>query len=404
MGRGDGVRAASKSSVIISFQYRGARCREKLKLAPTDANKRYVRNLKSRIMHEIATNTFDYAKHFPTSKNARKFARTPGTVVTVAEQLIRWLDSREGEIEMETFHEYELDIKRHLVPTFGEHRLSELTKQTVKGWAGKSGLSLKRINNVLIPLRSMYEDALNQDPPLIDRNPLAGLALKRVRTVKTEDQIDPFTRAEMKLINEKCNADEDRDFIEFWNWTGLRLQEIIVLMWGDIDWVRGTFRISRAMREGRIKAPKTEAGEREVKLLAPALAALKRQKARTFLADGFIWRNPRTGEPWAGDGAVRKTFWQPLCRRAGVRYRPPKQMRHTYASWMLSAYENPLWVARQMGHTDWSEIISTYGKWIPDVDPHAGDRAVEAIVHGRGKLYGDDANGTIRALGGENAK
>jgi len=33
---------------------------------------------------------------------------------------------------------------------------------------------------------------------------------------------------------------------------------------------------------------------------------------------------------------------------------------------MLSAGENMLWVAKQMGHVDTEMIIKTYGKWIPD--------------------------------------
>lgn len=379
MGRGKGVHASSGSSIALTFQYRGARCREKLKLEPTPANLKYAQRLKATIEHEIATNTFDYAKHFPKSRRARKLSRTPGAAITVGEQLIAWLDSREGEIEVETFHEYELDINRHLKPNFGHLHLDQLSRHAVKTWAAQSGLSRKRVNNILIPMRSMYADALSQEPPLVVRNPLLGFELKRVRLVKTDDLIDPFTQDEMAAAYSKCESDEDRDFIEFWVWTGLRLQEIIALEWRDVDWIKGTIRIARAIREGRVKAPKTEAGEREVKLLLPALTAAKRQKARTFLAGGRIWRNPRTGDPWVGDGAIRKTFWQPLLKRAGVRYRPPKQLRHTYASWMLSAYENPAWVAQQMGHEDWGQIRITYGKWIPDVDPLAGDRAVKAI-------------------------
>ena len=59
-----------------------------------------------------------------------------------------------------------------------------------------------------------------------------------------------------------------------------------------------------------------------------------------------------------------------------MRYRYPYQTRHTYASMMLSAGENPLWVAAQMGHKDWSMIARVYGKWIPEADPLAGAKAV----------------------------
>lgn len=63
--RASGVRAASKTSIEIDFQYRGVRCRERIRLPPTARNLRYCESLKGRIEHEIATQTFDYAKHFP---------------------------------------------------------------------------------------------------------------------------------------------------------------------------------------------------------------------------------------------------------------------------------------------------------------------------------------------------
>lgn len=37
----------------------------------------------------------------------------------------------------------------------------------------------------------------------------------------------------------------------------------------------------------------------------------------------------------------------------------------SFASMLLSRGENPLWVAQQMGHEDWSMIIKVYGRWIP---------------------------------------
>lgn len=40
------MRAASRSSIEISFYYKGVRCRERLKLKPTKANLRYTQNLK----------------------------------------------------------------------------------------------------------------------------------------------------------------------------------------------------------------------------------------------------------------------------------------------------------------------------------------------------------------------
>lgn len=51
-----------------------------------------------------------------------------------------------------------------------------------------------------------------------------------------------------------------------------------------------------------------------------------------------------------------------------------------YASMMLSAGEHPMWVAKQMGHADWTMIARVYGRWMPSADVEAGNRAVEKFA------------------------
>jgi integrase len=98
-------------------------------------------------------------------------------------------------------------------------------------------------------------------------------------------------------------------------------------------------------------------------------------KAHTFLKSAEVSQNPRTGERWTGDQVIRDRMWTPALRRAKVRYRKPYQTRHTYASMMLMAGENPLWVAKQMGHTDAALTLKRYGRWITSDMPDAGSKA-----------------------------
>jgi integrase len=195
---------------------------------------------------------------------------------------------------------------------------------------------------------------------------------------KEEDDIDPFTADEQAAILAQL-VGQGRNLIQFAFWTGMRTSELVALNWGDIDWRRGVIVVRRAQTQaakGKAETPKTRSGAREVKILAPALTALQDQKAHTWLKGEEVFQNPRTGERWAGDQPIRKTLWAHALKRAGVRYRNPYQTRHTWASMQLTAGENPMWVAAQMGHKDWGMIRRHYGRWIRDADPAAGGRAV----------------------------
>ncbi|MFD1557169.1 site-specific integrase [Paraburkholderia silviterrae] len=169
---------------------------------------------------------------------------------------------------------------------------------------------------------------------------------------------------------------------QFMFWTGMRTSEVIALDWGDVDWQRETIRVRKAMTraaKGVAEDTKTVAGTRDVKLLAPAMAALLAQKAHTFLEGNAIFHSPgwrgRGAGHWKDDHQIWDA-WKSTLKKAKVRYRNPYQTRHTYASMMLSAGEREIWVAKQMGHSDTTSIMRNYGRWIPSSDPNAGGKAV----------------------------
>lgn len=366
-----GVRSVSPVSIQIDFYFRGVRCKERLKLPPTQANQKYAANLKAQILVDIARGTFDYAKYFPNSKKARMLSRTPGAAVTIEASLTQWLRGMKSVLEHTTFRDYQLAIDRVWVPAFGQLRLTELTRGMLKEWVSEQTCGLKRIRNLLLPIRGAY--ALALDDELITSNPFVGWTPKKIEPPKEEDDIDPFTQVEVDAILANCDG-QIRNLFQFAFWTGLRTSELIALRWEDIDLHNKMVSVRRAMVRKQIKAPKTKAGRRTVQLLQPALDALLAQRQHTQLAGNEVFHNPRTGEAWLHDGPIRKTAWQPALKRAEVRYRYPYQTRHTFASTLLSAGENPVWVASMMGHKDWAMIIKVYGRWIPSIAPDAGDK------------------------------
>jgi len=363
-GRQSSVRRRG-GSYQFDFYYRGVRCRETLRLAPTKANEAFARNKMACINHEIAVGTFNYSKHFPGSARAVVVGAVPNRKLTAAFDF--FLQASRRTCAPSTLKGYRSAIEYHLRPTFGDRYLAELTADHVKGWLGTLSISHKRINNVLIPLRSVMGDAFADG--LIERNPLL-----RIKNLSNRlEEPEPFSPREMNAILEACPG-QAANFFQFAFWTGLRTSELIALEWQDIDWRKEIARVRRAFVLRQTKLPKTASGERDVKLLPPALTALKAQKPFTFLAGQRVFWNPRTSLPWETDAEIRKTAWTPALKRAGVAYRNPYQTRHTYASMMLSAGENPMWVARQMGHKDWGMLRKRYGRWIPELDASAGSK------------------------------
>ena len=119
--------------------------------------------------------------------------------------------------------------------------------------------------------------------------------------------------------------------------------------------------------------------DRIVELCPRALEVLKRQlalRARLklagqiqhdelfFQADGSPIRNLQY--PW-----IR---WRSTLRRLKMRYRDAYNARHSSVSWNLMIGKNPLWVAKQHGHSV-QTMLTIYAAWTEG----AQDKDIEAI-------------------------
>lgn len=357
---------SGKTTLRISFYYRGVQCRETLKLEVTPSNIKYAERLRCEILNTIERGTFSYADYFPQSNLARRFGHVK-TNITIGELLRDFLDQIKATREHSTYIGYKKVCEAHLIPYFGEVALQDLKPAFIREWIRGLQVTSKTVSNLLIPLRAIIEQALNDE--YIKSNPLDKIVISKLlckQTSKSNFKVDPFDKNEVKAILDATHHEQIRNLFQFAFFTGLRTSELIALEWGDVDLAHGIINIVRAVVKKQIKGTKTIAGKRKVMLLPPAIEALNEQMKYTFDLGKRVFHNPRTNQPWETDHQIRRTAWVHTIKRAGIRYRNPYQTRHTYASMMLSGGENIMWVASQMGHVDTEMVMKTYGKWIPN--------------------------------------
>lgn len=336
--------------------YQGIRCRESVPLPPTKTEMKVLEKKLQAIKYEISIGQFQYLKHFPESKKGKKLQANSSDHLTIEQALIDWLRRTQAKCEKSTIRDYRSVVYHHLIPAFGQLTVGELNSTTIKNWLSKLDCSNKRKNNILIPLRQLYDDLFTDE--VIDKNPLERIKNLSVRTREPE----PFHLEEISRILDQLQGQE-RNLIQFAFWSGLRTSELIALNWKDVDLEKGCIYIRTAKVMGSIKQTKTTAGMRTVNLEPEAKAALEDQLQYTKQA-GTVFHDSRKNKPWESDRAIRRLVWIPALKRAGIKYRNPYQTRHTFASMLLSRGENPLKVAQQMGHKDWGMIRKVYGRWL----------------------------------------
>jgi len=175
------------------------------------------------------------------------------------------------------------------------------------------------------------------------------------------------------------------NYDEFRFFTGLRPSEQIALLVTDCDLTQGKIQITKARVAARDKDRTKTSEDRLVELCPRALHVLKRQLALRaqlklagkihhedlfFKEDGTAIRNLQY--PWS---RWRRTLTLTLKGR----YREPYNARHSSVTWNLMLGKNPLWVAKQHGHSV-QTMLETYAAWLEgttEADLRAIKRAME---------------------------
>jgi len=253
---------------------------------------------------------------------------------------------------------------------FYNRPINEITRGPIKRFLmGKldSGLSPSHTNHIKIAISRVMAEALDDDA--IQANPALGIRLK---SKSTKPPIRPLVGDEAHALLEAFRNKYPRHLalVSLLLTTGMRIGEALGLQWGDIDFEAGTAHIQRNYVRQRIDTPKS-GRDRVVDLTDGMVAMLRerrRQQSLELLRKGrkikwvFPSRNPDTPlnqQPWH-----EGTFYKAV-KTAGLRHTRIHDLRHTYASTMISKGVNPMYVSQQLGHASLSITLDIYSRWIP---------------------------------------
>lgn len=387
-------------SLRVWFVYKGKRVRENLGVPDTAKNRKIAGELRSSVCFAIRMGNFNYAEKFPNSPNLARFGQE-SKEITVLELTERWSELKRMEVSSNTMNRYESIIK-NMLPRIGEKTLvSAVTTENLlyvrkelltgfhaprKGCASKlKGRKSSTVNNYITLMAEIFQFAA--DNGYTKENPFSGVS----KLKKAKGEPDPLSTDEFIRFIQACRHHQTRNLWSLAVYTGMRHGELCALAWEDIDLVAGTLTVRRNLTQiNEFTLPKTEAGtDRVIHLIQPAIDALKNQAQLTRLGKQYeievklreygqsvihpctfvfnpqcVMSGQRSGYHYAVNSVSK--IWEPIIRRAGLRYRNAYQSRHTYACWSLSAGANPNFIATQMGHSDAQMVYKVYGKWMSE--------------------------------------
>jgi integrase len=361
-----------KGRIYYHFQFKGVKCTEKAGLDATPENLKKTRKFIKLIDAEIANGVFQYEKYFPHGAKIEVFA-PKWEDLPFNRYFTDWLA---GKVLKETTRRnWESAFWKHLYPFFKDRLLSAITRADVRLFQrtlADKGLEPSTINDKAMKvLRMMLHQAYVDE--IIPKNPTLGV--KRLAQGLTD--VDPFTIEEREEIIRGFQryAPQYVNYVNCGFWTGWRPNEACALKWPRVDFNRGKILIREGRVLGQTGIPKAAGSLRDIDMLPPVREALTAQKALSWLLGGYVFLDAKQ-QP-VNQELFRQKFWEPILKRLKVSYRPPYQMRHTFATLAISAGENINWVARMLGHKSPVMTLEKYNRYVPNLTRADG----KALLH-----------------------
>jgi integrase len=268
----------------------------------------------------------------------------------------KWAKIKTADIKGSTMRDYRSAMNLYVLPKLGNQPIRQITYLDIEEFKADLKNSAKRVNNILVPIRSVFTMAFKEG--IIKDN-----VMTRVDNLRIEEPtINPLSLDEAKKVIE-CVHPHYRNAIATLFFTGLRFGEMAALKWRHVNLERKTARISETLVYGVEGRPKTKKSNRDIDLLPPVVEALENQKRSTHGKSEYVFLD-LSGNPLKPDH-VRNVIWKPALEKAGLEYRPLMQTRHTFATIMLVEGENIGWVQNMLGHGSLQMIFTKYFAWIP---------------------------------------
>jgi integrase len=333
------------------------------------------------------------------------------TKLKVGEYLDRWLSSTaKARVQPRTWHRYEEMIRLRLKPCLPDLPLARLRSIHVEGCHTSirlAGASPSVCQSAAEVLRSALRDAVRLK--MIPFNPAEGVERPKYR----RPEMQALSREQALLFLQA--AKEDRLFALYVVAldTGMRQGELLALEWADVDLDAGVVVVRRTLEDQggklRVKEPKTAKSRRRIDLSHYALDALLDHRKR-ILAEGNA-RAPVFCAPEGGylrKSNLRKRSFLPTLARANAKEaeqarqegREPRplppirfhDLRHTCATLLLLADENPKVISERLGHANIQMTLNTYSHVLPTMQKRAASK-MDGILRGPGNPGQERASG-----------
>ncbi len=291
----------------------------------------------------------------------------------------KWLKKCESQVKPRTLESYKGQVDIRINPRFGHLQVRSISTESIDLFITdltKTDISPTTIGHTLTVLKTILKTGVQWG--YIVKNPADYV--KKPRTPKKE--MDFFNPDEVRAL---LQATDERHYPIMLTacMTGMRRGELLGLKWEDIDFKSETITIKRSAYKNTLVETKTDHSRRRIKISKNLTETLRNHQTQQIVDGpdnplGLIFPS-ETGTPLDGRNMLQRIFW-PTLNRAGLRHIRFHDLRHSYASLLISQNVPLKFIQRQLGHSSIQVTMDIYAHLLPEIEKEAPKRLERALV------------------------
>ena len=178
----------------------------------------------------------------------------------------------------DTRRSYEVWLRNHILPKWGDCSLTDLQARPVELWLGALALSPKSKAHIRGLLSVIWDYAMWRGDVPTQRNPMELVTVKGA----TKRTRQPRSLTVEEFQNFALQLEEPfRTMALLCCCLGLRISECLGLKWSDVDWLDGKLLVERGIVCQNVDDVKTSESRKQLVLAGELIAALQRWKQAT---------------------------------------------------------------------------------------------------------------------------
>lgn len=303
---------------------------------------------------------------------------------SLSEYMNEFMRKYKKNLSITTYIMYEKILQKHILPSLGKLKLSELQPLHIQKYVDEKTEELTpqtvkiHLNILRIALTNAYKLRIIDDK-IIDRVMIP-------KEIKFENNI--YTEEDLKILLNKIRNTNIELPVHLAVGFGLRISEILGLRWQDVNFEKCAISVrqitARVNGEVILKEPKTESSIRDLSGPKEIFDMLKKERKRQLqdrlkgrkINEELIFFDKKC-RPIAEDCISQRfrRFLKKECLKE-IRFH---DLRHAHATLLIKENVNPKIVSDRLGHSNINTTLNIYAHTLRKMDEEASEKIAERL-------------------------